>query len=216
MTKKLILVDYENRQNLDLSILDSSYKAIIFVGHFQEEPRIKRKIAKKNRLVVVNYLKVNGAGKNGLDFHIAFKLGQIYENAPETECYILSADKGFDPLLRHFNDIGFSCRRIDKLTELPIVGSIKYGLNVESPELTICARCKQAKTVEHNGGRWCTNCGRFASPPSVFETSRHKCEPKDNIQNTISLVCSHCSDSMGTGDGVYDDGEWTCWACLGV
>jgi PIN domain len=215
MTKKIILVDYENRPNLDLSILDSSYEAIIFVGHFQEEPRIKKKISKKNRLVLVHYLKVNGFGKNGLDFHIAFKLGQIYESAPETECFILSADKGFDPLLKHFSEIGFKCGRIEELTELPVKNSIKYGLNVDNPELTICAKCKQSKTVEHNGGRWCTNCGRFASPPTMVLISN-----KNNVtskqQTFQGFVCSICSSNMGTGDGIFDDGEWTCWPCLGV
>ncbi len=216
MTKKIILVDYENRSNLDLSNLDSSYAVIIFVGHFQEEPRIKKKIAKTNRLVVVHYLKVNGVGKNGLDFHIAFKLGQIYESAPKTECYILSADKGFDPLLSHFENIGFSCKRIEDVAELTTKVSIKYGLNEAQPELTVCARCKLAQTVEHNGGRWCTNCGRFASPPSTLEKSRHKGKSTHNMRNRMGFVCSHCSDSIGTGDGIYDDGEWICWSCLGV
>lgn len=215
MTKKLILVDYENRGNLDFSILDSTYKAIIFVGHYQNEPKIKKKIAKKNRLVVINYLKVKGAGKNGLDFHIAFKLGQIYETAPNTECFILSSDKGFDPLLTHFNDIGFTCKRVDELTELPVKTRVNYGLNADRPELTICARCKQSKTIEHNGGRWCTNCGRFASPPDK-ELLPQKLNNSGKDMTIEGFRCCSCASTMGTGDGVFDDGEWTCWSCLGI
>lgn len=32
MSKKLVLVDYENVQRIDLSMLDDSYRAIVFVG----------------------------------------------------------------------------------------------------------------------------------------------------------------------------------------
>lgn len=226
MTKKLILVDFENRPNLDLSILDSSYTAIIFVGHLQEEPHIKKKIARKNRVVLVDYQKVDGVGKNGLDFHIAFKLGQIYETEPDTHCYILSGDKGFDPLLKHFKNIGFNCRRVEAITDLPTTSAVKYGLNEIDPELTICIRCKKANTIEHNGGRWCTNCGRFASPPKE-EFTKHLVEYPELTNRSASasgflnernsgLTCCSCHQGMGTGDGIYDDGEWTCWACLGV
>ncbi|WP_370868178.1 PIN domain-containing protein [Sulfuriferula sp.] len=42
--------------------------------------------------------KIEGTGKNALDFHIAFQLGRTIETAPQTECFVLSKDKGFDPL----------------------------------------------------------------------------------------------------------------------
>jgi hypothetical protein len=32
MTRRLILVDFENRQKIDLSFLDETYRAIVFVG----------------------------------------------------------------------------------------------------------------------------------------------------------------------------------------
>ena len=36
------------------------------------------------------------------------------------------------------------------------------SLNVENPELTISKSCKKISTIEHYGGRWRTNCGKFA------------------------------------------------------
>jgi hypothetical protein len=58
MPKKMLLVDFENKQNLDLSSLDASYSAIVFVGHHQPEPKIKKKIDSKNRFVCVDYQKI--------------------------------------------------------------------------------------------------------------------------------------------------------------
>ena len=92
MPRKLLLVDYENKQHLDLSALDESYSAIVFVGHHQPEPKIKKKIDSKNKYVRIDYQKIEGYGKNSLDFHIAFTLGRVFESFADTQCFILSSD----------------------------------------------------------------------------------------------------------------------------
>jgi hypothetical protein len=50
MKPKLVLVDYENIQKIDLSLLDDSYRAIIFVGAKQNPPRASKN--KANALAV--------------------------------------------------------------------------------------------------------------------------------------------------------------------
>lgn len=221
MPKKLLLVDFENKQNLDLSSLDASYSAIVFVGHHQPEPKIKKKIDSKNRFVRVDYLKIDGYGKNALDFHISFTLGRMFETAPDTHCYILSADKGFDPLIKHLDANNFTCIRVESIAELPLETLtkktiVKYGLNIDNPELTICPKCMKTSTIEHNGGRWCTNCGKFASPPDPKITSKLIENPRFDYrsESKSNLVCCSCSQNMDTSDGIYDDGEWTCYGCL--
>ena len=49
MSQKLVLVDYENRQQIDLSLLDETYRAIVFVGAKQEPPKAARKPATAHR-----------------------------------------------------------------------------------------------------------------------------------------------------------------------
>lgn len=61
---------------------------------------------------------IEGSGRNALDFHIAFHLGQIFETARDTVCAILSRDTGYDPLVKHLNRNGLSCQRIESLVEL--------------------------------------------------------------------------------------------------
>lgn len=93
MTKKLLLVDLENRHKVDLSPLDQSFRAIIFVGANQNPPKASRKPATAHRFSRVDFLKISGTGKNALDFHIAFELGRTFETSPDTQCFVLSGDK---------------------------------------------------------------------------------------------------------------------------
>jgi hypothetical protein len=214
--KNVLLVDHENRHNLDLSALDSSYRVIIFVGVNQNSDKLQKRIKLKSPKSQVEFLNVMGAGKNGLDFHIAFKLGQLAETENGINTYILSADKGFDPLILHLNSIQKPCKRIEAISELP-VPLLNYGVVADNPIDTLCFRCKTANTIEHNGGRWCTNCGHFATPPDPRITGQYKQPSSAKGQPAFAFLhCADCGCSMDTGDGIYDDGEWVCFSCLGV
>ena len=56
MKKHLPLVDYENVHKIDLSLLDDSYQAIIFVGANQEPPKAARNKATSHRFTRVHDL----------------------------------------------------------------------------------------------------------------------------------------------------------------
>src|SRR5688572_2938834 len=96
----LLLVDFENVHRLDLSGLDMSFQVVIFVGATQKPPSIDRARTARTKPPRIEFQSVQGSGKNALDFHIAFHLGRVFETAKDTSCYVLSKDKGFDPLLR--------------------------------------------------------------------------------------------------------------------
>jgi hypothetical protein len=215
MSKNLLLIDYENVHKIDLSDLDDSYRAIIFVGAQQNPPKAASKKATAHRFARVDFHKIEGNGKNALDFHIAFHLGRTFETAPDTSCIVLSKDKGFDPLLSHLNKNGLRCRRVNSIEELlpePIE-------RVIGPEEVFCQRCNKVSTIEHNGGRWCSNCGAFASPPdplqlpsnrpSYFAGSMRDERGRDSLPE-----CGWCHQKSDMSDGIYDDGEWMCGACI--
>lgn len=225
MSRKLLLIDLENKQKVDLSRLDESFRAVIFVGANQNPPKASRKPATAHRFSRVDVLKISGAGKNALDFHIAFELGRTFETAPETQCFVLSGDKGFDPLLKHLNSSGMSCRRVESIDELVPVLALPAAI---LDEIT-CPRCKKASTVPHHGGHWCSNCGRFAVPadPSQlpsnqpeFQRSQHRhANPftdllEDQNDHSRRPVCGWCHQQQDMTGGIYDDGEWMCGACI--
>lgn len=218
MNKKLLLVDFENVQKIDLSLLDESYSATIFVGAKQAIPKAATARATAHKFQRVVFQKIEGTGKNALDFHIAYQLGRTFETAPETECFVLSRDKGFDPLLAHINKSGLKCRRISAIDELIV--------NVENttaePAVT-CPRCHKSSTIEHHGGQWCTNCGCFASPPDparlpsnqlAADLAQRRLASPAMSTRAKNAECGWCSSRGDMDGGIFDDGEWLCSACI--
>ncbi len=118
MSHKLLLVDFENVQQLDLSRLDNNFNVIIFVGSSQKSIPIELVASAQKLGNRVEWLRVEGSGSNALDFYIACQLGRVLEKSPSLHCVVLSKDKGFDPLLRYLSKSGLKCRRINSLLEL--------------------------------------------------------------------------------------------------
>ncbi|MHC3434962.1 PIN domain-containing protein [Delftia lacustris] len=214
-SKKLLLVDLENKHKVDLSPLDESFRAIIFVGANQNPPKAAKKPATAHRFSRVDFLKISGSGKNALDFHIAFELGRTFETAPDTQCFVLSGDKGFDPLLNHLNTNGMTCKRVESIAELVPSNVVP----VVVPDQVVCPHCKKASTIPHHGGHWCSNCGRFATPPDpkllpsnqkgYREPERYRYE-----DTAIYSECGWCHQKTDMTGGIYDDGEWMCGGCI--
>ena len=118
MTGKLLLVDFENVQQVNLSRLGDITKVIIFVGASQKAVPIELVTSAQKLGARVEWQKVEGNGSNALDFHIACHLGRVLGTSPQLHCIVLSKDKGFDPLLRHLNKTGLKCKRINSMLEL--------------------------------------------------------------------------------------------------
>jgi len=215
-TQRLILVDYENIGKIDLSLLDASYRAIIFVGAKQNTPKASRKPSAAHRFSRVDFQKIEGVGKNALDFHIAFQLGRTFETAPETQCIVLSKDKGFDPLLAYLNKNGLACQRIGALEELA-AEELPEPVAL-SPE-DACGRCGKASCVEHLGGQWCSHCGHFSSPPDPQQMPSRQAKYREKKKESYGYeplmgTCAWCHQRTDMSGGIYDDGEWMCPGCI--
>src|SRR5512143_1542210 len=115
---RLLLVDFENVQQVELAKLDDSYRVIIFVGADQKSVPFDLVTRAQQLGSRVEWQKITGNGSNALDFFIAFQLGRVFDKAPRPECIVLSRDKGFDPLIRFLNASGMKSRRIGNLAEL--------------------------------------------------------------------------------------------------
>ncbi len=134
MLNKLLLVDFENVQQVDLARLDTTYQVIIFVGASQKNIPIDLVASAQKLGSRVDWQKVEGNGSNALDFYIAMHLGRVLEKSPDLACVVLSKDKGFEPLLRYLNKVGLKCKRLNSLLELdsePIKSDSDYQRVVE-------------------------------------------------------------------------------------
>lgn len=115
LPKKLLLVDYENVQKVDLDLLGDDFEVLIFVGVLQKNVPMQLVSQAQEFGERCHWLQVTGQGPNALDFFIAYHLGRVRETNPSAHCVVLSKDKGFDPLLAHLNASGLSCERVASL-----------------------------------------------------------------------------------------------------
>jgi hypothetical protein len=120
-----VLIDFENVQPKDLSLLSGHpFKVIVFVG--ANQGRIPFDLAKALQAMGQNaeYIQISGSGRNALDFHIAFHLGELASKDRDGYFHVISKDKGFDPLVRHLKGRGINVRRVNGLAEMPIPGIV--------------------------------------------------------------------------------------------
>ena len=75
------------------------------------------------------YIKISGNGRNALDFHIAFYVGQLAMAEPSARFYIVSKDQGFDPLIEHLKTKGIAAARV---ADLSMIAAKRIAPKVEA------------------------------------------------------------------------------------
>lgn len=122
MPSNYVLIDFENVQPKNLELLaEHPLKVYVFVGETQS--RIPFDLADSMQLLGSNarYVKITGTGQNALDFHIAYYIGLLAAKEPDASFYIISKDKGFDPLVRHLTGKKVTIQRHKDLGEMPFL-----------------------------------------------------------------------------------------------
>ena len=114
MTERILLVDYENVQAVDLRRLPADVKVRFVLGGKQGKLPTELAIQAQAMAERFHYVRILSVERNACDFCIAFYLGEYLTANSNAECVILSKDKkGFDPLVRHLTvDCGRSVRRV--------------------------------------------------------------------------------------------------------
>lgn len=115
-----VLIDYENVQPKDIEALNKEhYKVIVFHGSSQANVKFELAKAIQKMGDRADYIKIDGNGKNALDFHIAFYIGLLVVENPKSFFHIISKDNGYDPLIRHLKSKKIlACRSAD-ISEMP-------------------------------------------------------------------------------------------------
>lgn len=115
-----MLIDYENVQPKDIEAFNKEhYKVIVFHGSNQTKVNIELARALQKMHDRADYIEIDGNGKNSLDFHIAFYIGQLAVQDPESFFHIISKDTGFDPLIRHLKSKKILACRSSAISEMP-------------------------------------------------------------------------------------------------
>ena len=74
---------------------------VLFVGAKQAKVPFDLAVAMQALGEKAKYIKIAGSGRNALDFHIAFYVGELSTKEPDAYFYVISRDTGFDPLIKH-------------------------------------------------------------------------------------------------------------------
>lgn len=115
MADRVLLIDLENVQKIDLSAVPADVRVLVFSGATQRKVPHDLVVQAQPLGERLTWIGIAGNGPNALDFHIAFYLGQELTRRPASECAIFSGDTGFDPLIRHLLALGHRCRRVSSL-----------------------------------------------------------------------------------------------------
>jgi hypothetical protein len=114
VAERILLVDYENIQAVDLPKLPDDVKVRFILGG--KQGKLPSELAVRAHAMAERfaYVRILSVERNACDFVISFYLGEYLAANPTAECVILSKDKkGFDPLVRHLiEERGFQVRRV--------------------------------------------------------------------------------------------------------
>jgi hypothetical protein len=137
MSSNFILVDFENVQpDLLAAVEQAKFGVIVFVGASQTKVPFEIAAALQQMGPDAAYVKISGNGKNALDFHIAFWIGQLSARYPSAAFHIISKDNGFDPLIAHLKERGISAARRTSISEIPQLKTPSRSAKAQKPSMT--------------------------------------------------------------------------------
>ena len=126
MKAKYLLIDFENVQPRSLDVLNgNSFKVKLFVGASQTKVALDLASALQGLGKDAEYVQISGNGRNALDFHIAYTLGELAAQQVEADFYVVSKDTGFDPLMKYMTGKGIRVQRIRDIADMPVPGGPK-------------------------------------------------------------------------------------------
>jgi hypothetical protein len=112
-----LLIDFENVRPAGIPAIHENQNVFIFAGDNQNKIDYDLVRATQPYGNRVQWIKIKGSGRNALDFHISYYLGKLSAIHKQASFFILSKDKGFDPLVRYLENSGIQCKRITQLED---------------------------------------------------------------------------------------------------
>lgn len=115
-----VLVDFENVQPKDVGLLKNGpFKVKVFLGPNQSKVPTSLAAALQPLGENAEYIMLETAGNNALDFHIAYYIGALSSTEPTAFFHVISKDSGFDPLLKYLKGKKIFAQRSTCIAEIP-------------------------------------------------------------------------------------------------
>lgn len=121
MQTHFVFVDYENTQPGNIGLIcerQPNIKIKIFLGRHQN--MIPLALARAMHMLGENaeYIQLDSSRRNAIDFNIAFQLGELAIQHPDSNFSILSNDPGFDAIVDSLRTKGIICARYPDIESL--------------------------------------------------------------------------------------------------
>lgn len=114
-----IFVDFENVQPKDVGLLkEGPFNVKIFLGPNQSKIPVKLAAVLQSLGDRAEYVVLETAGSNALDFHIAYYMGVLASQDRTGFFHVISKDTGFDALLKHLKGRGIFAQRSTCIAEI--------------------------------------------------------------------------------------------------
>jgi hypothetical protein len=115
-----VLVDFENVQPKDIGLLkDGPFKVKVFLGPNQSKIPVSLAAAMQSLGPSAEYIVLETAGSNALDFHIAYYIGALSTAEPNAFFHVISKDTGFDSLLKYLKGKKIFAQRSACIADIP-------------------------------------------------------------------------------------------------
>ena len=115
-----VLVDFENVQPKDIGLLKGGpFKVKVFLGPNQSKIPVYLAAGLQSLGESAEYIILETAGNNALDFHIAYYIGALSAVEPAAFFHIISKDSGFDPLLKYLKGKKIFAHRSTCIADIP-------------------------------------------------------------------------------------------------
>jgi hypothetical protein len=115
-----VLVDFENVQPKDIDLLkEGPFKVKVFLGPNQSKIPTSLAATLQSLGDRAEYIVLETAGNNALDFHIAYYIGALSASEPSAFFHVISKDSGFDPLLKYLKGKKIFAQRSTCIADIP-------------------------------------------------------------------------------------------------
>jgi hypothetical protein len=146
-------IDFENLPSaLEYAIEKNYARIFVFLGAQQKKINIDL-----SKLTTVEVIKIEGVGKNNLDFHLIYYLGKCQIKASnDVEFAVFSQDTGWDRLIQFIQKEGRTCKRISTTGHLkkpvpkpsPVVQNTKQNAKLPSDVQQIFEKLQKANKTQ--------------------------------------------------------------------
>lgn len=195
-TLTYLLVDFENLQppaEHVTQIRGQCYRLWVFHGPHQNKFAADMVVAWQPLGDQVRFIQSTKTGKNALDFHIAFCLGQVQQQnantAHETKYVVVSKDGGFDPLFDYMRSLGCAVGKADSIPDALALAAQLKPASVGVPAQPFADPKPAAKKATKKSVK------QPAGQPSPDRDSKNAVVPVDKI---ITYLRAHPNNRPAT------------------